>query len=93
MNEIIRIMSFTEQNSIENFVIHQLTGVNLNEVQNNLVSEELVDYGSVRWRYVQPEILQRELTDVLLEKELKESLCRINPDIASQPEQSRRGYS
>lgn len=78
-------MSFTEQNSIENFVIHQLTGVNLNTIQNNLVTEELVDYGTVRWRYVQPEILQRELTDVLLEKELKESLCRINPDIASQP--------
>ncbi len=81
-------MTFTEQNSIENFVIHQLTGVNLNAVQNNLVSEELVDYGSVRWRYVQPEILQRELTDVLLEKELKESLYRINPDIASQPDRA-----
>jgi type I restriction enzyme R subunit len=78
-------MTFTEQNSIENFVIHQLTGINLNAVKNNLVEEELVDYGSVRWRYVQPEILQRELTDVLLEKELKESLCRINPDIALQP--------
>jgi len=78
-------MTFTEQNSIENFVIHQLTGINLNAVQNNQVSEELVDYGSVRWRYVQPEILQREFTDVLLEKELKESLGRINPDIASQP--------
>jgi type I restriction enzyme R subunit len=78
-------MTFNEQNSIENFVIHQLTGINLNAVQNNLVTEELVDYGSVRWRYIQPEILQRELTDVLLEKELKESLCKINPDIACLP--------
>src|SRR5450759_4489929 len=77
-------MTFTEQNSIENFVIHQLTGINLNAVKNNLVEEELVDYGSVRWRYVQPEILERELTDVLLEKELKVSLCRLNPDIACQ---------
>ena len=78
-------MTFTEQNSIENFVIHQLTGINLNAIKNNLVTEELVEYGSVRWCYVQPEVLQRELTDVLLEKELKESLCRINSDIASQP--------
>ena len=41
-------MTFTEQNSIENFVIHQLTGVNLNAVKNNIVAEEIVDYGSVR---------------------------------------------
>lgn len=78
-------MTFNEQNSIENFVIHQLTGINLNSVKNNLVEDELVDYGSVRWRYVQSEVLQRELADVLLEKELKESLCKINPDIACLP--------
>ncbi|HEX2919559.1 MAG TPA: type I restriction endonuclease subunit R [Bacteroidales bacterium] len=78
-------MTFTEQNCVENFVIHQLTGVNLNSVQNDIVGEKPVDYGSVKWRYVQPEILQREVTDVLLEKELKVSLCRINPEIATQP--------
>lgn len=80
-------MPFNELNSVENFIIHKLTGVNLNDVYNGIVKEDPVSYGNqIKWRYLQSELLPRELTDVLLEKELKESLCRLNPSIAANPE-------
>ena len=76
-------MTFNEQNTVEHFIIHQLTGVNLNAVQGNVVKEDQVDYDSVKWKYVQADLLQRDVTDVFVEKELKEALCRLNPDIAA----------
>lgn len=82
-------MAFNEQNSVEHFIIHQLTGVNLNAIRDGMVKEDPVPYGdAARWRYVQPDLLPREITDVLLESELKESLCRLNPAIAAQPERA-----
>lgn len=79
-------MSFNELNTVEHFIIYQLTGVNLNAIQGNKVSEGDILYGDeVKWRYIQSELLQRDITDVLLEKELKEALCRLNPDIAANP--------
>ena len=53
-----------------------------------MVAEEHVEYDTVKWRYVQSELLQREITDVLLEKELTTALCRLNPEIAAQPERA-----
>jgi type I restriction enzyme R subunit len=79
-------MSFTELNSVEHFIIHQLSGVNLNAVTGNVVKEDAVSYDTVQWRYVQSDVLQRDITEVLLEKELKEALCRINPAINAQPD-------
>lgn len=82
-------MPFNEQNSVEHFIIHQLTGVNLNAIRGNMAMEDPVPYGDeAKWRYIQPDLLPRELTDVLLEKELKESLCRLNPAIATNPERA-----
>lgn len=89
-------MAFNELNSVEHFIIHRLTGVNLDTPLNPLsggdlflVEEEAVGYGDkVKWKYVQSELLQRETTDVFLEKELKEALCRLNPEIAAQPERA-----
>jgi type I restriction enzyme R subunit len=96
-------MSFNELNAVENFVIHKLTGVNLNNVQEgNVVQEPVAEYensksevgslkseiNNIRWRYVQSELLQRDVTDVLVEKEVKAALCRLNPDIALQPERA-----
>lgn len=81
-------MSFNEQNTVENFIVHRLTGVNLNNVQTGMVAEEPVEYDSVKWKYVQSELLQRTVEDVLLEKELSEALCRLNPEIAAQPERA-----
>ena len=77
-------MGFNEQNTVEHFIIRQLTGVNLNAVHGNVVNEETVEYdGGVKWRYVQADLLQRDITEVFVEKELKEALCRLNPAIAS----------
>jgi type I restriction enzyme R subunit len=82
-------MSFNELNSVEYFIIHKLTGVNLNTSQAGIVADESVkEFGEVKWKYVQSELLSREITDVLVEKDLKEALCRINPDIAAQPERA-----
>ncbi len=81
-------MTFNELNSVEHFIIHNLTGVNLNDVHGGKVREEPVGYGDAKWKYVQSELLQREITDVIVEKELIEALCRINPEIAAQPERA-----
>lgn len=81
-------MLFNEQNTVEHFLIHQLTGVNLNAVKGKFASEGIVEYDTVKWKYIQPDLLQREIGDVFLEKELKESLCRLNPAIAANPERA-----
>ena len=80
-------MSFNEQNTVEHFIIHRLTGVNLNAIHDYMVKEDVVPYGdNVKWKYIQPELLRREITDVLLEKDLKEALYKLNPAIADNPE-------
>jgi type I restriction enzyme R subunit len=81
-------MAFNELNSVEHFIIHNLTGVNLNNVHTGMVREGPVEYSGVKWKYVQSELLQRENTDVLVEKELINALCRLNPEIAAQPERA-----
>ncbi|MFN6335353.1 MAG: type I restriction endonuclease subunit R [Sphingobacteriales bacterium] len=82
-------MAFNEQNTVEHFIIHQLTGVNLNAIQGNLVKEESVSYeGGVQWNYMQADLLQRDITEILLEKELKDALCRLNPVIEANPDKA-----
>ena len=81
--------TFNELNSVEYFIIRQLTGINLNNVQHGKVKEEELPYGdNAKWKYIQPELLQREITDVFLERELKESLIRLNPAIKSNPDRA-----
>jgi len=79
-------MAFNELNSVEHFVIHQLSGVNLNDVKNGQVAETPIHYGANKWRYVPAELLGRDITEVLLEKELKSSLIRLNPSIEKNPD-------
>ena len=80
---------FNELNSVEYFIIHQLTGINLNQVQHGMVKEEPAPYGDEpKWKYVQPELLPREITDVFIEKELKDALIRLNPAIKQNPERA-----
>lgn len=81
-------MSFNEQNTVEHFIIHQVTGINLNAVKGNVVMEDEVEYDSVKWKYVQADLLKRDITEVFVEKELKAALCRLNPAIAAQPEKA-----
>lgn len=82
-------MTFNEQNSVEHFIINQLTDVNLNAVQANVVTEGAVEYGNtLKWKYASDNLLARDITDVLIEKELRAALCRLNPDIASNPDRA-----
>lgn len=78
-------MSFTEINSVENFVIKAMTGVNLNAKDE--VCEAQARYGA-QWEYVPATALQREITEVLVETEVKKALVRLNPEIAAQPERA-----
>jgi len=81
--------AFNELNSVEYFIIRQLTDINLNQVQHGMVQEETVPYGDkAKWKYIQPELLSRDITDVFLEKELKKSLIRLNPAIKANPERT-----
>ena len=81
-------MSFNELNSTEYFIIHRLTGVNLNAAHGNVVQEGPVEYEGVKWKYIQPELLPRQITEVFVEKELRAALCRLNPDIEANPEKA-----
>src|SRR5690348_12202694 len=78
-------MPFNELNSVEHFIIRELTGVNLNQQG---WQEEATFYQSVRWRYIPSDELDREITEVMVESELKQALIRINPEIKQQPERA-----
>ncbi len=82
-------MLFNEQNSVEYFIIRHLTGVNLNAVQDGIALEDASIYGDEpKWKYIEPELLLRDISDVMLENELKVALCKLNPSIASNPERA-----
>ncbi|MBD3862316.1 type I restriction endonuclease subunit R [Olleya marilimosa] len=75
-------MSFNELNSVENYIIKQLTGVNLNI---NEVSDDTSLYGGF-WHYKSPQELQRSVNEVLLEADLKVALIKLNPEITQNPD-------
>lgn len=78
-------MGFTELNSVEHYIIHQMTGVNLNASHNeNLVSEPHKTFG-VQWQFQSPEQLGRGVNEVLVESELVKALIRLNPEIEANP--------
>lgn len=78
-------MSFNEINSVENFVIKTMTGVNLNEAKT--LHEAMPSYGA-QWIYTPASELSREITEVLVETELKQALVKLNPEIAALPERA-----
>ena len=75
-------MAFNELNSVEHYIIHQISGVNLN---NNGVSEPESTYG-IKWSYKSAQEIKRTSNEVLVETELKEALIRLNPEIAQKNE-------
>lgn len=75
-------MSFNELNSVEHYIIQKLSGVNLNS--KNL-DEPSVSYG-VNWIYKSAEQIKRTINEVLVEDELRNSLIRLNPEIAQKNE-------
>ncbi|MGB3466618.1 MAG: hypothetical protein WBA74_15160, partial [Cyclobacteriaceae bacterium] len=73
-------MPFNELNSVEHFIIHQLSGLNLNTME---LSEDKSAYG-VNWEYRSPEELNRSVNEVLVTDELKAALIRLNPEITAE---------
>jgi len=80
-------MKFNEQNTTESFVLHELTGVSLEDLKNSnyYASEEALQAGSGKWQYVPVLQLKREMTDVMAESLLRDALIRLNPDISKDP--------
>ena len=76
-------MAFNELNSVEHFIIHRLSGVNLN-VEEEL-GERPVEKLGAAWKFVPASELPRGVNEVLVESELKAALQRLNPEIAAQP--------
>jgi len=74
-------MSFTELNSVEHYIIHQLCGVNLN---SGGVSESKTPYGA-EWVYQAPEQIKRGINEVMDESEVQAALIRLNPEITQNP--------
>jgi type I restriction enzyme, R subunit len=62
---------FNEQNSVEDFLRNRLTRS---------------DHGGIAWKFSSGKELERREEDVLLAKELREALIRLNPDVAARPE-------
>ena len=78
-------MGFTELNSVEHYIIHKMTGVNLNDAQDyNQVNEPHGQY-SLQWQFQSPEQLGRGVNEVLVESELVKALVRLNPEIEANP--------
>jgi len=75
-------MAFTELNSVEHYIINQLSGVNLNQGD---VAEPKKTYGA-EWQFKSPEQLGRGVNEVMVESEVKSALQRLNPEIAQKPE-------
>lgn len=77
-------MTFTELNSVEHFIIHQLTGVNLNKEGT---AEPKPAFGA-SWQYKTQQELKRGVNEVLEESEVQAALLRLNPEIADKPERA-----
>jgi type I restriction enzyme R subunit len=75
-------MGFNELNSVEHYIIHQLSGVNLNDSN---AAEPKVGYGA-QWVFKSSDQIKRTVNEVLVESELKEALVRLNPEISSNPD-------
>jgi type I restriction enzyme, R subunit len=74
-------MTFNELNSVEHYIIHQLSGVNMNAKG---VQEPKTGY-SADWLYKAAGEIQRGVNEVLVEAELKDALIRLNPEITQNP--------
>jgi type I restriction enzyme, R subunit len=72
-------MGFNELNTVEHFVIHQLSGLNLNTQE---VAEPLGEYGA-QWQFKSSQELNRTVNEVLDEARLKAALIKLNPSITA----------
>lgn len=74
-------MTFNELNTVEHYIIHRLSGVNLNESGSHEQRNEYLG----DWQYVAGPDLARGVNEVMVESDLKQALIRLNPEIAQQP--------
>lgn len=74
-------MAFNELNSVEHYIIHKLSGENLN---TSGVQEPSIGYGAA-WQYKSANEIQRGINEVLVESEVKAALVRLNPEITQNP--------
>lgn len=79
-------MAFTELNSVEHFIVHQLCGVNLNR-EIPKAQDDPIGY-TQQWGYRSPEQLKRGINEVMEEEELRKALIRINREIEQHPERA-----
>ena len=77
-------MGFNELNSVEHYIIHELSGVNLNAENVREISEPR----SHKWVYKSSSNIKRESTQDLVETELRDALIRLNPDINADPKKA-----
>jgi len=80
-------MSFTELNSVENFIIHQLSGMNLNDKSSSQfeVAEPAAPFNK-DWKFKSADQLGRGVNEVMVEADVKAALRRLNPEIKAKPE-------
>lgn len=80
---------FNESNTVEAYIRDLLAGP-LRKASSQAVHEPLAVYGpssnGVGWTYVAPSQVPRQTHEVLVEPWLRDSLIRLNPEIAAQPD-------
>lgn len=74
-------MPFTELNAVEHYLIHRLSGTNLNDPN---AGEPAPAYG-LNWTYKSAAELDRRQESPLVEAEVRDALIRLNPEIAADP--------
>ncbi len=86
---------FNEQNTVENYLVHLLTGVTPPPVSGRESHQDAAPYlplgrgpQGAGWHYVPALELPRQVNQVLLEPWLVQALIRLNPEIAARPERA-----
>ena len=81
-------MGFNELNSVEHYIIHKLSGENLNPSHVHATAELLTQPHTYinGWSYKSTEDLGRSVKDVIIDSELSEAMIRLNPEITAKPE-------
>lgn len=77
-------MGFNELNSVEHYIIHELSGKNLNDRK---IKEPIPGYGAY-WEYKSKDELERSVNEVLIESSLKNALIKLNPEIQEKKERA-----
>lgn len=76
-------MAFTELNSVEHYIIHQMSGANLN--QGKVSEPPKANSHGLQWHYQSSDQLNRGINEVMVESELVKALIRLNPEIEQNP--------